>query len=368
MPKYSTLPDHDQISIYMDDNERKDVLGKPRYHPLEWLILFIVYTLWIISLPVTWWCSFKVIPQYERAIIYRLGRLQKSKGPGLIYTIPLVDKWKKIDMRMRAFSVPPQEVYTVDGGLLKIGSDVQYRITDPMASFNELQDLNHTLRVTAVTVLNSGLAGKKLAEVENEKNYLNAILQNNLNKSVCEWGIEIARFELTNSTVINKSKGESEDFVEQDPLQSVLSLFKGIGSSASPMSSMFGTGSLPPSQPAAKQLLMPSELFAMTKGALNEELVRKIDAVFQFEISGEDGGTWCLDLRNGEGYIGKGKAPTNPDVCIGMSSSDLQNMYYGKLSATNAYMSGRMRVEGDKKAAMRLEELIQAVKHQQMKA
>ena len=69
------------------------------------------------------------------------------------------------------------KVYTVDGGVLKIGSDVQYRITDPMASFNELQDLNHTLRVTAVTVLNNGLAGKKLAEVENEKNFLNAILQ-----------------------------------------------------------------------------------------------------------------------------------------------------------------------------------------------
>ena len=61
--------------------------------------------------------------------------------------------------------------------MLKIGSDVQYRIMDPMASFNELQDLNHTLRVTAVAALNNALAGKKLAEIENEKNYLNAILQ-----------------------------------------------------------------------------------------------------------------------------------------------------------------------------------------------
>lgn len=69
------------------------------------------------------------------------------------------------------------KVFTLDGGLMKIGSDVQYRVTDPMASFNELQDLNHTLRVTAVTILNSGLAGKRMAEIENEKNYLNAILQ-----------------------------------------------------------------------------------------------------------------------------------------------------------------------------------------------
>ena len=69
------------------------------------------------------------------------------------------------------------KVFTVDGGLLKIGADVQYRITDPMASFNELQDLNQTLRVTAVAALNTGLAGKKLNEIENEKNYLNAVLQ-----------------------------------------------------------------------------------------------------------------------------------------------------------------------------------------------
>ena len=139
---------------------------------------------------------------------------------------------------------------------------------------------------------------------------------------------------------------------------------EGIGSSPSPMASMFGAGASPSSQLPAKDLLTPSELFAMSKEALNADLVRKVDAVFQFEISGEKGGTWCLDLRNGEGYIGKGKAPTEPDVCIGMTSSDLQNMYYGKLSATNAYMSGRMKVDGDRKAAMRLEELIKAVKSQ----
>lgn len=69
------------------------------------------------------------------------------------------------------------KVFTVDGGLLKIGADVQYRIRDPMASYNELKDLNQTLRVTAVAALNNGLAGKKLNEIENEKNYLNAVLQ-----------------------------------------------------------------------------------------------------------------------------------------------------------------------------------------------
>lgn len=139
----------------------------------------------------------------------------------------------------------------------------------------------------------------------------------------------------------------------------------GIGSSPSPMSSMF-SGALPPTQAPASNLLSPSELFAMTKEVLSEELVRKVDAIFQFEISGENGGTWYLDLRNGNGYIVKGKAPSTPDVFISMSSTDFQNMYYGKLSPTNAYMNGRMRIDGDTKTAMRLEELIKAVKGQQV--
>lgn len=129
---------------------------------------------------------------------------------------------------------------------------------------------------------------------------------------------------------------------------------------------MFGSG-MPATPSLSPNLLTPSELFAMTKGALNESLVRKIDAVFQFEISGENGGIWCLDLRNGDGYVGKGKAPCSPDVCISMSSSDFQNMYYGKLSAANAYMNGRMKIEGDTKAAMRLEELIKFIKENQVK-
>ncbi|XP_065063114.1 stomatin-like protein 1 isoform X2 [Rhopilema esculentum] len=367
--RYTSIPEPGQVNIYMDDNERKDYIGKPSYNVLEWFILSIVHLIWAISLPVTWWCSFKMIPQYERALIYRLGRLQRAKGPGLIYVIPCIDRWKKVDMRMRAFNVPPQEVFTIDGGLLKIGSDVQYRIMDPMASFNELQDLNHTLRVTAVAALNNGLAGKKLAEIENEKNYLNAILQNNLNRTVFPWGLEIARFELTKSTILKSSKGGGDDFpADQDPLQSVLSALKaGFTSGANPFASALGAAPTVSHAPDP-DLLTPSELFAMTKGFLSEEIVKKIDAVFEFDISGNNGGMWCLDLRNGQGYVGKGKAPCDPDVRIRIKDTDFQSMYYGRLPPTNAYMNGKMVIEGDIKAAMRLEDLIKCIKEQQVKS
>lgn len=120
--------------------------------------------------------------------------------------------------------------------------------------------------------------------------------------------------------------------------------------------------------PPTPDLLTPAELFVMTKTVLTEDMVRKINAVFQFEISGENGGTWCLDLRNGEGYVGKGKAPCEADVTISMSSADFQGMYYGRLSPTDAYMGGKMGVQGDIKATMRLEELIRSIKEQQARA
>eukprot|EP00794_Sanderia_malayensis_P011911 gene11911-13145_t len=358
MSKYSTLPDQGQVSIYLDENERKDVLGKVNYTIIELLILVVMYLLWVVSLPVTWWCSFKVIPQYERALVYRLGRLQEAKGPGLIYIIPCIDRWRKVDMRMRAFNVPPQEVFTVDGGMLKIGADVQYRVTDPMASFNELQDLNHTLRVTAVTVLNSALAGKKLSEIENEKNYLNAILQSNLNRAVRAWGLETARFELTKSTIVRGGKGDDSQFV--DPLESVISVFKGMSSSMAPMS--MGPTALP-KQPNP-QLLKPAELFAMLTGILTEEIVKKVNAVFQFNLTGLDGGSWCLDLRNGNGFVGVGNAPCEPDVTIKMTSSDFQDMFYGRLSPGEAYMVGKITLDGDVYATTRLEELIKTIRAQ----
>ena len=65
--------------------------------------------------------SFKVIPQFERVVVFRLGRVRKLKGPGFITLIPLVDTWKRVDMRMRAFKVPPQDILTLDHALIKLG-------------------------------------------------------------------------------------------------------------------------------------------------------------------------------------------------------------------------------------------------------
>ncbi len=138
------------------------------------------------------------------------------------------------------------------------------------------------------------------------------------------------------------------------------------------MNSSMGMGPMPamPSASFSKtattaNLLKPAELFAMLKGLLNEDIVNKVDAVFQFNLSGPDGGSWCLDIRNGNGYVGTGKAPCDPDVTISMTASDFQSMFYGRLSPGEAYMVGKISLEGDVYATSRLEELLNSIREQQ---
>ncbi len=138
-----------------------------------------------------------------------------------------------------------------------------------------------------------------------------------------------------------------------------------MNSSMVPMNPGMSPAVLPKtSTPSTAGLLKPGELFAMLKGVLNEQIVRKVDAVFQFNLSGPDGGAWCLDLRNGEGFVGIGKAPCDPDVTINMSGADFQNMFYGRITPTEAYMVGKIKLEGDIQTTSRLEELLKAIREQ----
>ena len=128
----------------------------------------------------------------------------------------------------------------------------------------------------------------------------------------------------------------------------------------SPMiSPMTNSPTLPPNA------LSPAELFAMVKSLLNEEIVSKINAVFQFNLSGPNGGNWCIDLRNGNGFIGKGQAPCEPDITLSMSTSNFQLMLYRKMSPTQAYMTGKVTVEGDFSATSKLEEFMKCIEERQ---
>ncbi|XP_057899615.1 hydroxysteroid dehydrogenase-like protein 2 [Melospiza georgiana] len=107
---------------------------------------------------------------------------------------------------------------------------------------------------------------------------------------------------------------------------------------------------------------MPSgpvaETFRVIQGAVTEEYVRSTQGVFQFELSGDGGGTWYIDLKTKGGSAGFGKAPVTADVVMSMSSADFVKMFAGKLKPTLAFMTGRLRIKGNMALAIKLEKML----------
>ncbi|NXD74023.1 HSDL2 protein, partial [Eolophus roseicapillus] len=101
-----------------------------------------------------------------------------------------------------------------------------------------------------------------------------------------------------------------------------------------------------------------AETFRVIQGAITEEYVRTTQGVFQFELSGDEGGTWYLDLKTKGGSAGSGNPPLKADVVMSMSSTDFVKMFTGKLKPTLAFMTGKLRIKGNMALAIKLEKML----------
>ncbi|XP_073907351.1 hydroxysteroid dehydrogenase-like protein 2 [Castor canadensis] len=112
-----------------------------------------------------------------------------------------------------------------------------------------------------------------------------------------------------------------------------------------------------PQQPKARSGAV-EETFRIVKDFLNDGVVKATQAIYQFELSGKDGGTWFLDLKNKNGNVGQGKPSDRADVVLSMTTDDFVKMFSGKLKPTMAFMSGRLKIKGNMALAIKLEKLM----------
>ena len=132
--------------------------------------------------------------------------------------------------------------------------------------------------------------------------------------------------------------------------------------SAPPVPDSSGDSAHSGNEETGANLLTPEQLVKLVSGVLNESLVKEIGGMFQFNILGEKGGTWYVDLRSGHGRIYTEKPLDKPDVILTMSVEDMQNIFYGQTTAFDAYMQGTLKVDGDLKMAMSLEQIVKILK------
>ena len=140
--------------------------------------------------------AIKVLREYERGVIFRLGRVIKTKGPGLIILIPIVDKMVKVTLRLVAMDVPAQDVITRDNVSVKVNAVIYFRVMDPTNAVIEVENYLFATSQLAQTTLRSVCGQVELDELLSEREKINTQLQTILDKHTDPWGIKVTTVEV----------------------------------------------------------------------------------------------------------------------------------------------------------------------------
>ncbi len=138
----------------------------------------------------------KVLPEYERGVIFRLGRLVPSRGPGVIYVIPLVERMVRIALRTIAMDVPPQDVITRDNVSVKVSAVLYFRVIDPNKALVEIENYLFATSQLAQTTLRSVCGQAELDDLLAEREKINAHLQEILDSQTEPWGVKVSLVEV----------------------------------------------------------------------------------------------------------------------------------------------------------------------------
>ena len=140
--------------------------------------------------------AIRILNEYERGVIFRLGRVIKAKGPGLIILIPVIDKIVKVSLRLVAMDVDPQDVITRDNVSVKVNAVIYFRVIDPTKAIVEVENYTYAMSQLAQTTLRSVCGQAELDELLSEREKINTELQEILDTHTDPWGIKVATVEL----------------------------------------------------------------------------------------------------------------------------------------------------------------------------
>jgi regulator of protease activity HflC (stomatin/prohibitin superfamily) len=156
------------------------------------LVLVIVLIVYFITSAV------KVLREYERGVVFRLGRLIELKGPGLVIIWPMIDKLVKVGLRTVTMDVPSQDIITKDNVTVKVNAVVYFRVVDPSKAITEVADYEYATSQISQTTLRSVLGQSALDDLLSKRDELNAELQKIIDEQTEPWGIKVSTVEVKN--------------------------------------------------------------------------------------------------------------------------------------------------------------------------
>jgi len=156
------------------------------------LVLVIVLIVYFIT------SAIKVLREYERGVVFRLGRLIELKGPGLVIIWPMIDKLVKVGLRTVTMDVPSQDIITKDNVTVKVNAVVYFRVVDPSKAITEVADYEYATSQISQTTLRSVLGQSALDDLLSKRDELNAELQKIIDEQTEPWGIKVSTVEVKN--------------------------------------------------------------------------------------------------------------------------------------------------------------------------
>lgn len=168
-------------------------------HPFGVVLKAISLFLIVITLPFSLLLCLVVVQEFERAVIFRLGRLQPggAAGPGLFFIIPCIDEYRVVDLRTVVFNVCPQEILSKDSVTVAVDAVVYYRVFNPVAATVNIKDHAQSTILLAATILRNVLGTKMLSDVLSQRESISRTMQTLLDVATDPWGVKVERVELT---------------------------------------------------------------------------------------------------------------------------------------------------------------------------
>ncbi len=154
------------------------------------IILLVLFLLTLLASAV------KIVQEYERGVIFRLGRLIGAKGPGLFFIIPLIDRMVKVDLRVVTLDIPSQEAITRDNVTMKVNAVVFFRVVDPSAAVVQVEDYKRATWNISQTTLRNVLGQSELDELLSNREEINKKLQHIIDETTEPWGIKVGIVEV----------------------------------------------------------------------------------------------------------------------------------------------------------------------------
>ncbi len=173
-------------------SERMEPQGQP---VANWLARLLTYVGYILAIPL-FWLAIRIVQEYERGVIFRLGRLVGARGPGLFFIIPFVERMIKVDLRIVTMDVPRQEAITRDNVTVRVDAVVYFRVVNPEDAVVKVADYIRATALIAQTTLRNVIGQSDLDDLLSRREQVNQRLQQMIDEATEPWGVKVTAVEV----------------------------------------------------------------------------------------------------------------------------------------------------------------------------